>query len=58
LVIEQKLVEIYGSIYHPQTTEMNRIRQFYTAYKPYVFSDGWYYVFILVFLGLLFTFFS
>lgn len=37
---------------------MNRIRKFYNEYKPYIFSDGWYYVFILLFIILLFIFFS
>ncbi len=37
---------------------MNRIRRFYNDYKPYIFSDGWYYVFIVIFIGLLFVFFS
>jgi len=42
----------------PQTNRMNPIRKFYQDYKPYIFSDGWYYVFILVFILLLFIFFS
>lgn len=37
---------------------MSRIRRFYDEYKPYIFSDGWYYVFIVVFIILLFVFFS
>lgn len=37
---------------------MNKIRKFYEEYKPYIFSDGWYYVFIIVFILLLFIFFS
>ena len=37
---------------------MNRVRKFYDEYKPYVFSDGWYYVFIVVFILILFIFFS
>ncbi len=37
---------------------MNRIRRFCEEYKPYIFSDGWYYVFIIVFIILLFVFFS
>lgn len=37
---------------------MNWIRNFYREYKPYIFSDGWYYVFILVFIALLFLFFA
>ena len=37
---------------------MNRIRKFYDQYKPYIFSDGWYYVFIVVFTIILFIFFS
>ena len=37
---------------------MNRIRKFYNDYKPYIFSDGWYYVFIVIFILLLFVFFS
>ncbi|UHG93740.1 hypothetical protein [Spirosoma oryzicola] len=39
-------------------TLMNRIRKFYDEYKPYIFSDGWYYVFIVVFIIILFIFFS
>ena len=37
---------------------MNWLRNFYREYKPYIFSDGWYYVFILVFIALLFVFFA
>lgn len=37
---------------------MKRIRKFYNEYKPYIFSDGWYYVFIIVFILILFIFFS
>ncbi len=37
---------------------MNRIRKFYNDYKPYIFSDGWYYVFIVIFILILFIFFS
>lgn len=37
---------------------MKSIRRFYEEYKPYIFSDGWYYVFIIVFIMLLFVFFS
>ena len=37
---------------------MNRIHKFYDEYKPYIFSDGWYYVLIVVFIILLFVFFS
>ena len=37
---------------------MKSIRRFYEEYKPYIFSDGWYYVFIIVFIILLFVFFS
>lgn len=37
---------------------MNPIRKFYNDYKPYIFSDGWYYVFIVVFIIALFIFFS
>jgi hypothetical protein len=35
-----------------------KIRDWYRAYKPYVFSDGWYYVFIIIFIILLFIFFA
>lgn len=37
---------------------MKWLREFYQEYKPYIFSDGWYYVFILVFILFLFIFFS
>ena len=37
---------------------MDRIKKFYNEYKPYIFSDGWYYVFIVVFILILFIFFS
>jgi len=37
---------------------MKWLRNFYNEYKPYVFSDGWYYIFIVVFIILLFVFFS
>lgn len=37
---------------------MKWLREFYQNYKPYIFSDGWYYVFILVFILILFIFFS
>lgn len=37
---------------------MNPICKFYNEYKPYIFSDGWYYVFIVVFIIMLFVFFS
>jgi hypothetical protein len=37
---------------------MRWLRNFYQEYKPYVFSDGWYYIFIIVFIILLFVFFS
>ncbi len=37
---------------------MKWLRDFYSEYKPYVFSDGWYYVFIIVFILCLFVFFS
>ena len=37
---------------------MSKARKFYDEYKPYIFSDGWYYVFIVVFIILLFVFFS
>lgn len=37
---------------------MKWLRNFYSQYKPYVFSDGWYYIFIVVFIVLLFVFFS
>jgi hypothetical protein len=37
---------------------LRKIRDWYTIYKPYVFSDGWYYVFIVIFILLLFVFFS
>lgn len=40
------------------TNCMNPIRKFYDEYKPYIFSDGWYYVFIVVFIIILFIFFS
>ena len=39
-------------------TDMNRVHKFYNKYKPYIFSDGWYYVFIVVFILILFIFFS
>ena len=37
---------------------MKRVRDFYREYKPYIFSDGWYYIFIVVFIALLFLFFA
>lgn len=37
---------------------MKKIRKFYDEYKPYIFSDGWYYVFIVIFILILFIFFS
>lgn len=37
---------------------MKWFRSFYNEYKPYVFSDGWYYIFIIVFVVFLFVFFS
>lgn len=37
---------------------MKWLRDFYREYKPYVFSDGWYYIFIVVFIILMFVFFS
>lgn len=40
------------------TIFMKNVRKFYDEYKPYIFSDGWYYVFIVVFIILLFVFFS
>jgi hypothetical protein len=35
---------------------MKWLRNFYREYKPYVFSDGWYYLFILLFIALLFLY--
>ncbi|OJW74700.1 MAG: hypothetical protein BGO59_28070 [Spirosoma sp. 48-14] len=35
-----------------------KIQEFYQEYKPYIFSDGWYYIFIVVFILVLFIFFS
>lgn len=43
---------------HLIVTCMNKVRKFYEEYKPYIFSDGWYYVFIVVFILLMFIFFS
>lgn len=37
---------------------MSVIRNFYEKYKPYIFVDGWYYIFIVIFIILLFVFFS
>jgi len=37
---------------------MKWLRNFYKEYKPYVFFDGLYYIFIVVFIILLFVFFS
>jgi hypothetical protein len=37
---------------------MKWLRDFYREYKPYIFSDGWYYVFILLFIALMFLFFA
>lgn len=37
---------------------MKQIREFYEKYKPYIFADGWYYIFILIFILFLFIFFS
>lgn len=48
----------YGLANRPYCANMNKIRKFYNDYKPYIFSDGWYYVFILIFILILFIFFS
>jgi hypothetical protein len=37
---------------------MSRIRKFYDEYKLYIFSDGWYYMFIVVLIIMLFVFLS
>ena len=37
---------------------MKKVLEFYRDYKPYIFSDGWYYVFMLVLLAVLFLFFA
>lgn len=37
---------------------MKKLREFYAEYKPYIFSDGWYYIFIVLFILFLFVFFA
>ena len=51
---------VYTEIYvsYKATPMRQKIRDLYQTYKPYVFSDGWYYIFIIVFIALLFVFFA
>lgn len=49
---------VYTEVCTKNSTMLRKIRAWYQTYKPYVFSDGWYYVFIVLFIVLLFVFFS